>query len=77
MYLEGTKVEVDVEAITVRRYLVFPSLASRNLPFSCAQQTLGVKCILVGKTSERAPDLAIPQYDVAMVRQAVEEILAQ
>ncbi|KAG0703043.1 UPF0052-domain-containing protein [Suillus ampliporus] len=53
VYLEGTKVEVDVEAIT----------------------TLGVKCILVRKTSEPAPNFGIPQYDAAVVRKAMDEIL--
>ncbi|KAG1725566.1 uncharacterized protein EDB91DRAFT_1239786 [Suillus paluster] len=53
VYLKGTKVEVDVEAIT----------------------TLGVKCILVGKTSERVLDPGVPQYDAPLVRQAMEEIL--
>ncbi|KAG2050172.1 UPF0052-domain-containing protein [Suillus hirtellus] len=54
VYLEGTNVAVDVEAMT----------------------TLGIKCILVGKRSERTPNSEIPQYDAAMVQQAVEEILS-
>ncbi|KAJ8587906.1 UPF0052-domain-containing protein [Rhizopogon salebrosus TDB-379] len=38
--------------------------------------TLGVRCILAGKTCGRtAPNFATPQYDAAVVRQAIEEIL--
>ncbi|OAX42565.1 UPF0052-domain-containing protein [Rhizopogon vinicolor AM-OR11-026] len=35
--------------------------------------TLGVRCIL----ADKAPNFATPQYDAAVVRQAIEEVLAQ
>lgn len=54
VYLEGTKVAVDVEAMT----------------------TLGIKCILVGKRSESAPNSEMSQYDASMVQQAFGEILS-
>lgn len=54
VYLEGTKVAVDVEAMT----------------------TLGIKCILVGKRSECAPNSEMSQYDATMVQQAFDKILS-
>lgn len=54
VYLEGTKVAVDVEAMT----------------------TLGIKCILVETKTEPVPNSGIPQYNAAMVQQAIEEILS-
>jgi len=77
VYLEGTEIEVDVDAITVGCYLVFVPLAPSTLTIRSTQQTLGVRCTTARIMPGCAPDSLTPQYDAAVVRQVMEEILAQ
>ena len=70
VYLEGTNIEVDTRAITVRYFKQGLSRTHTN-PFG---QAKGVKCIKVQGLREETSET--PKFDAPSVREAILDILS-